>query len=61
MKFQAEFVVPAGCPLQVVRLELANPKRDADSAGAVAATMRGSLWFDDLAVRPLQFKEPAHH
>jgi hypothetical protein len=49
--FQHNFVVTKDCPVQVMRLELANPQRDAKSAGNVAIRMRGSLWFDDLRVR----------
>jgi hypothetical protein len=49
--FQRDFVVSRDCPVQVLRLELANPQRDTKSAGNVAVRMRGSLWFDDLRVR----------
>lgn len=48
--FQEEFAVDADCSLQVLRLELANPRRDADRPGAVAARLRGVVWFDDLRV-----------
>ena len=51
--FQRDFVVTKDCPVQVLRLELANPQRDANSGGSVAIRMRGSLWFDDLRVRIL--------
>ncbi len=37
--------------MQVLRLELANPQRNAKSAGSVAIRLRGGLWFDDLRVR----------
>ncbi|MHB8724063.1 MAG: tetratricopeptide repeat protein [Casimicrobiaceae bacterium] len=46
--FRVAFVVPAGCPVQQLRLELANPRRDARSPGDVAARMRGTLWFDEI-------------
>jgi hypothetical protein len=50
--FRHEFVVGAGCPVQMLRLELANPKAGAATAGDAAVRLRGSLWFDDLrAVR----------
>ena len=47
------FAVPGDCPVQVLRLELANPRRDADTPGNVAARLRGAVWFDDLRVRSL--------
>jgi len=50
---QAEFVVPGNCPVQTLRLELANPRRDADGPGNVAARLRGTAWFDDFRVRSL--------
>jgi hypothetical protein len=52
-EFRRDFVVPAGCPVQLLRLELANPKRDAEAPGAVPARLRGGLWFDDIEVTPL--------
>ncbi len=48
-----DFAVPRDCPVQVLRLELANPRRDADTPGNVTARLRGAVWFDDLAVRSL--------
>ena len=51
--WQVEFSVPADCPVQVVRLELANPRRDAATPGDVAARLDGSVWFDDLRIRGL--------
>jgi len=51
--FADEFTVPDGCPAQVLRLELANPRRDADLPGNVAARLNGSVWFDDFRVRSL--------
>ncbi len=51
--FHEDFAVPKDCPVQVLRLELANPRRDATSPGNVAARLRGTLWFDDFRVRSL--------
>ena len=51
--FRADFTVPGDCPVQVLRIELANPRRDADTPGGVVARLRGSVWFDDLRVRSL--------
>lgn len=52
-EFREEFTVPDGCPAQVLRLELANPRRDAAVPGNVAARLSGSVWFDDFQVRSL--------
>ena len=51
--FREAFVVPKDCPVQLLRLELANPRRDADTPGNVAARLRGTVWFDDFRVRSL--------
>ena len=51
--FHQDFVVSRDCPVQVLRLELANPRRDAKSGGSVAIRLRGSVWFDDLKVKIL--------
>jgi hypothetical protein len=48
--WRQDFVVPAGCPVQLLRLELANPRREADTPGNVAARLRGAVAFDDLKV-----------
>lgn len=48
--FAQDFVVPRGCTLQTLRLELANPRRDATTPGSVTVRLRGSLWFDDLKI-----------
>jgi tetratricopeptide (TPR) repeat protein len=42
-RFRNQFTVPAGCPVQMLRLEL---------AGRIALDydVSGSIWFDDLAV-----------
>lgn len=51
--FRRDFAVPAGCPVQMLRLELSNPRRDAETPGNVPARLRGTLWFDDLEITPL--------
>jgi tetratricopeptide (TPR) repeat protein len=51
--FREDFTVPPDCPVQVLRLELANPRRDATAPGNVVVRLRGSLWFDDFRVRSL--------
>ena len=50
-EFQQDFTVPANCPAQVLRLELANPKQGANGPGNVAIRLKGKVWFDDLRVR----------
>ena len=47
------FTVPKDCPVQVLRLELANPRADADTPGNVAVRLQGTAWFDDFRVRGL--------
>ena len=47
------FVVPKDCPVQRLRLELANPRGDADTPGNVAARLTGTAWFDDFLIRGL--------
>src|SRR5262249_21251505 len=49
--FHEEFSVPVDCPVQVIRLELAHPPRDAPAAGNVAARLKGKVWFDDMSLR----------
>ncbi len=51
--FGAEFVVPKDCPVQLLRLELANPQPAAAAPGAVAVRLKGTAWFDDLRIRIL--------
>lgn len=51
--WREDFAVPADCPVQLLRLELANPRRDAVTPGDVAARLDGAVWFDDLRVRSL--------
>lgn len=47
------FAVPKDCPVQLLRLELANPRADAATPGNVAARLQGLAWFDGLRVRSL--------
>ncbi len=49
--FGEEFAVPANCPAQMLRLELANPKQGANAPGTVAIRLKGKVWFDDVQVR----------
>jgi hypothetical protein len=49
--FSQDFAVPANCPAQVLRLELANPKQGLDAPGNVAIRLKGKILFDDLRVR----------
>jgi hypothetical protein len=53
MDFAREFTVPANCTVQVLRLELANPRRDAETPGNVVARLHGSLWYQDLKITAL--------
>jgi hypothetical protein len=48
--FRQAFVVSSDCEAQLLQLELANPRLDADTPGKVAARLRGAVWFDDLKV-----------
>ncbi len=50
-EFGENFGVPANCPVQVLRLELANPKQGANAPGTVAIRLKGKVWFDDIRVR----------
>ncbi len=52
-EFRQDFSVSKDCPVQILRLELSNPRRDAKVAGNVSVRLRGSVWFDDLKVRTL--------
>jgi len=51
--FREEFAVPQDCPVQSLRLELGNPRRDATAPGNVVVRLKGRIWFDDLRVRIL--------
>lgn len=53
VEMRGDFSVPGDCPVQVLRLELANPRRDADTPGDGVVRLRGSVWFEDLRVRKL--------
>jgi hypothetical protein len=50
-EFRHEFAVPAGCPAQLLRLELANPKQGAAGPADVAIRLKGKLSFDDIRIR----------
>jgi hypothetical protein len=47
------FEVPTDCPVQVLRLELANPRSDAKAPGDVTVRLDGVAWFDDFRIRSL--------
>jgi hypothetical protein len=53
MDYRYDFIVPKDCPVQMLRLELANPRRETDTPGGVATRLRGTLFFDDFSVRTL--------
>jgi len=52
MDFRYDFKVPNDCPVQALRLESAYPRHDAAMAGSGAAPLRGTLYFDEISVRP---------
>jgi len=54
-EFGEGFAVPANCPAQTLRLELANPKQGANAPGAVAIRLKGKVWFDDVRVRIVDY------
>ena len=47
-EFGENFAVPENCPVQMLRLELANPKQGANAPGNVAIRLKGKVWFDDV-------------
>ncbi len=51
--FGAEFVVPGDCPVQLLRLELADPGAGASVPAPSAVRIKGRAWFDDLRIRVL--------
>ena len=51
MDFRYDFTVPKDCSVQVLRLELASPRRETAMPGTAAARLRGRLYFDDFTVR----------
>lgn len=51
--FQDDFSVGKDCPVQVLRLELSNPRQDASTPGDVVTRINGNVWFDDFRVRSL--------
>ena len=52
-KLHNEFSVPANCPVQTLRLELAPSRSEANSAEEVRVRLKGDLWFDDLVARKI--------
>ena len=53
VSFHDDFVVTRDCPIQVLRLELANPRQDVATTENVATRLNGNIWFDDFRVRNL--------
>jgi hypothetical protein len=51
--FGSDFNVPDSCPVQLLRLELVNPRGAAEMDDHVTVRLRGSIWFSDLRVRSL--------
>ncbi len=51
--FGGDFTVAGDCPVQLLRLELANPHGAAEMDDQVTVRLRGSIWFNDLRVRSL--------
>jgi hypothetical protein len=52
VEFHDDFTVPKDCPVQLLRLELANPK-DVAPPENVVTRLNGNVWFDDFSVRSL--------
>ena len=52
-EFRHELTVARDCPVQILRLELANPRRDARAGGNVAVRLRGGVWFDELRLQSI--------
>lgn len=48
--WREDFEVPQDCSVQILRLELANPRRDSPAPGELAARLDGAVWFDDFRV-----------
>jgi len=48
--FRVDFLVPGDCPVQRLRLELANPGTGAITPAPSAARIKGTVWFDDLRI-----------
>jgi len=57
-EFRHPFAVPADCPAQLLRLELASPKQGAAGPTDVAIRLKGKLWFDDIRVRIVDERGP---
>jgi hypothetical protein len=51
--FQHDFSVGKDCPVQLLRLELANPRQDVSTPEDVVTRINGNVWFDDFRVRSL--------
>jgi hypothetical protein len=49
--FGRDFVVSGDCPTQQLRLELANPRREAAAPDSLVVRLKGRVWFEDLRVR----------
>lgn len=48
--FRDDFTVPRDCPVQILRLELANPRADVATPDNVVTRLNGNVWFDDFRV-----------
>jgi hypothetical protein len=51
--FHDDFAVGKDCPVQLLRLELANPRQDVSTPEDVVTRLNGNVWFDDFRVRSL--------
>ena len=51
--WRVAMTVPADCPVQILRLELANPRADVAAPGDVTVRLKGSVRFAGLRVRSL--------
>ena len=51
--FHDDFALGKDCPVQVLRLELANPRQDLSTPEDVVTRLNGNVWFDDFRVRSL--------
>jgi len=51
--FHDDFTVGPDCPVQVLRLELADPRPGAAPTENVVTRINGNVWFDDFRVRSL--------
>jgi hypothetical protein len=53
VSFHDDFAVGKDCPVQVLRLELANPRQDLSTPADVVTRLNGNVWFDDFRIRSL--------